>query len=307
MLGAVGQSSISRVNLDENSNLNKYRFLIGGLLNDLFPTVSKRLYATLNNPQLKDEKVREFLELQKLNIRPLLSASFVFFITRNDSLQKSLKICLSQSETVSKIALPFLDKIAASIPAPLKQSQIVFLAPVIVKCFQIALAKVDPKKKNPILSTLSTGADKAARGLGFLWNLRFSILSIGRSAQPSVTLIIQIATVIFDKKIVPIAEKKIYEFGYRGDIPYGKAVSTLVQLPLLLFWNFSTVFNSALHSGLTNMYDDLFGSSYDLSYLKRLYQGALADSIKHALIHEKIDKYLASRIPLKGNNQSWFS
>ncbi len=296
MVSALAQRSIRFFESLVPLSTTHPRFLIGSLIN-CFSIVPNRFYATLNNPALNDREIRKFLDTTRIDVVPALSASLVFYLTRNDSLYQSLKICLFQSEAVSKVALPFLDKIAASIPAPLKQSRIVFLAPVIVKCFQIAIVKFDLEKNHSIFSTLYTGADQFAKGLGFLWNLRFSILSVGMSDNPTILLIKETVLLVINKQIMPLVEQKMFEYENSCYFPIVEMMPNSLFKFLPHPWNKSPVFNWALGSGLTNIYDALIGSSYDLQSLKNLYKGASENDIEYARIYGKIDSYMASQIP----------
>ena len=312
MVSGVGQLSNRFIKLAESQlplSTIYPRFLVGAFFNAIVPN---RFYATLNNPGLKDKGTKQFLEkileTRRINYLPALVTSLQFYSIRNDSFYDSLKICLSQSETVSRVALPFIDKITASIPAPLKRSEILIFAPLIIKCTQIYIAKFHPKKENPILSTLSTGADKVSRGLDFLLSLRISILSAGMSGYPFTLLIQETVMVVIEKLITPLIERKMFQYDFVDQFGIIKLIprTLMCYSPLPHPWNQSTIFNSALNSGLENMYDTLFGSSYDLTTLKNLYRGSTEKDIYKARIDEKIDTFLERQIPVKKNAQPRF-
>ncbi len=109
-------------------------------------------------------------------------ASAAFYATSQYSLYATLTTLFSQSQRVSQVAQPHLDKIASlPIPRLLKATQVIAFAPVVIKLIQMALIYVDPNGKNSSLNTLKKTADQAGRGLECLLHLRLSLISLGVS------------------------------------------------------------------------------------------------------------------------------
>jgi hypothetical protein len=109
-------------------------------------------------------------------------ASAAFYATSQYSLYATLSTLFSQSQRVSQVAQPHLDKIASlPIPRLLKATQVIAFAPVVIKLIQMALIYVDPNGKNSSLNTFKKTADQAGRGLECLLHLRLSLISLGVS------------------------------------------------------------------------------------------------------------------------------
>jgi len=108
--------------------------------------------------------------------------SAAFYATSQYSLYATLTMLLSQSQRVSKIAQPHLDKMASlPIPRLLKAAEVIAFAPVVIKLIHMALIYVDPKGEKSSLNVLKKTADKAGQGFECLLHLRFSLISLGVS------------------------------------------------------------------------------------------------------------------------------
>ncbi len=221
--------------------------------------------------------------------------SAAFFATSQYSLHATLTTLLSQSQKVSKIAQPHLDKMASlPIPRLLKATQVIAFAPVVIKLIHMALIYVDPKGEKSSLNVLKKTADKAGRGLECLLHLRFSLISLGVSKNLLGCVVSTMYFQAVDYFIEDPQTKLIMQLPTMFKPAYGKEANGLNYFLSILGCTDTSLWPAQGFSlAIKALGSSFFASSdsYNIEYLQTLFGHVEAITIDQASINQLREEF----------------